>query len=60
MIIRKGIKEFLTANGESAKADIVADCVANGARERRVERILERMTTRGKLVQNGDNYVLAP
>ena len=60
MIVRKNIKEFLTANGESAKTAIVADCVANGAREHRVERVLERMTAHGKLVQNGDNYNLAP
>ncbi len=58
MIVRKNIKDFLTANGESAKAAIVADCVANGAREQRVERALERMTTRGKLVKNGDDYNL--
>ena len=60
MIVRKGIKEFLTLNGESAREAIVADCVAKGARERRVERVIDRMTERGKLVKNGNDYELAP
>ena len=59
MIVRKSIKDFLTANGASTEAAIVADCVANGAREKRVKRAIERMTTRGKLVKTNDNYDLS-
>ena len=58
IIARKNIKEFITANGASTEDAIVADCVANGIREKRVKRVIERMTERGKLVKNGDNYNL--
>ena len=60
MIVRKNIKEFITANGASTETSIVAACVAQGAKERRVERVIERMTRHGKLVKSGENYDLAP
>jgi hypothetical protein len=58
MIVRKCIKDFLAANGESTTAAIVAGCAENGASEKRVERVLDRMSTRGKIVKNGDSYSL--
>ena len=58
MVVIKNIKKFLTENGESAKADIVAG--TGFVSEARVEAVLARMIANGTLVLNGDNYDLAP
>ena len=58
MIVIKGIKDFLAANGASTEEVIVAACVENGTRAERAQKVIERMTTRGKLVKTDDNYDL--
>ena len=56
MKVRKEIKDFITANGTSSEASIIAACVAAGIRQNRVERVLDRLATRGKLIKVGDDY----
>ena len=58
MIVRKNIKEFLAANGASTEEAIVVACAENGVRAERAQRVIERMTTHGKLVKTDDNYDL--
>jgi len=58
--IRKYIKEYITANGPSTENALVEDCVLKGALPDRAERILEKMTKRGKLIKSGDDYSIAP
>ena len=57
MRVRKGIKKFLTDNGASTQAAIVADCIATlTVKPRRVIRVIEQMTGEGEIIKTGDNY----
>ena len=58
MVVIKGIKKFLAANGASTEEAIIAACIENGVRAERAQKVIERMTTRGKLVKTNDNYDL--
>ncbi len=60
MIVRHGIRDFLKANGASTETAIVADCVAQGAMEKQVKKILERWVNRGSITKNGDTYDFLP
>lgn len=58
--VRKGIIDYLTANGASTKEAIVADCCNTlSIRPRRVEHVLDTMTDGGKVVKTDDNYSIA-
>ena len=58
--IRKVVKEYITANGASTKEELKAALAAAGAREHRSERLVDRMTRRGKLIESGGTYTVAP
>ena len=60
MIVRYGIRDFLKANGASTEAAIVADSVAQGAKEKQVKKILERWVNRGSITKTGDTYDFLP
>ena len=56
MVVRREIKNFITANGTSSEASIISACVEAGIRQNRVEDVLNRMTARGRLVKVDNNY----
>jgi hypothetical protein len=55
---RKHIKDYITANGASTAPVLVQDSVLKGALPDRVEAIIKRMTTNGKLIKSGNDYSL--
>jgi len=59
MRVRKFIKDHIVDNGPSSEAELIAACQAAGAKSPRAERIIQRMTSHGKLVENGGTYTLA-
>ncbi len=58
--IRKYIKEYITANGPSTANELIADSILKGGLPDRIEDIINRMTTNGKLIKSGDDYTIAP
>jgi len=56
--VRKQIIDYITASGPSTEAELVTECLANGIRERRVNRVLERMVNNGVLSESGGDYSL--
>ena len=56
--VRKQIKDYIIANGPSTEAELVTECAKDGVREGRVNRVLERLVTRGKLTESGGDYSL--
>ena len=55
---RKHIRAYITANGASTAPVLVEDGVSKGDLPDRVENIINKMTTNGKLIKTGDNYSL--
>ena len=56
--VGKQIKDYIAANGTSTKADLVAECAKEGRDESRVDRVLDRLVTRGKLTETDGDYSL--
>ncbi len=52
------IKEYITVNGPSTKAELVVECAAYDIREDRVDKCLDRLVNRGKLTESGGDYSL--
>ncbi len=57
--VRKQIKDYHAANGPSTEAELATECAKDGVREERVNRVLERLVTRGVLTESGGDYNLA-
>ena len=53
---RKDIRNFITANGASTAETIIADGVAKGSPNWKMQQIIDRQTAKGKLIKTGDDY----
>jgi hypothetical protein len=56
--VGKQIKDYIAANGTTSGAELVIECAKEGRDESRVNRVLERLVTRGKLTESGGDYSL--
>jgi hypothetical protein len=56
--VGKQIKDYIAANGPSTRAELVVECEKEGRDETRVDRVLERLVTRGKLTETDGDYSL--
>ena len=59
VLIRKIVKDYITNNGASAKSDLVNACITAGAEADRTNNVIDKMITRGKLVESGGTYTVA-
>jgi len=58
--IRKVVIEYIGTNGASTKEELEAALVSAGAEQRRIDGLVERMARRGKLIESGGTYTVAP
>ena len=56
--VGKQIKDYIAANGPSTTAELVIECAKAGTHETRVNRVLTRLVTRGKLTESFGSYSL--